>query len=78
MKALLGGKVKAMVSGSAPIEQNVLQFLKVVFCCPIVEAYGLSETSGGATVVDVDDNIGGHVGGPIECIKMRLKDLPEM
>lgn len=29
-------------------------------------------------MVDTDDNEGGHVGGPMECIKLCLKDLPEM
>jgi len=33
--ALLGGKVRYMLTGSAPIDQKVLQFLKIAFCCPI-------------------------------------------
>jgi long-chain acyl-CoA synthetase len=39
-KARLGGRVRIMVTGSAPIAPNVLAFLRCVFCCPIVEAYG--------------------------------------
>lgn len=28
--------------------------------------------------MDVEDTVTGHVGGPIESVKFRLKDLPEM
>lgn len=67
-----------MATGSAPIDQNVLNFLKVCFSCPIVEGYGLTETSGGSCVTDAGDKDPGHVGGPVEAVKFRLKDLPDM
>ena len=78
MRALLGGEVRFMVTGSAPIEKQVIDFLKICFSCPIVEGYGLTESSAGSTVADTDDAVTGHVGGPFECLKIRLKDLPEM
>jgi len=34
-KAILGGKVRLMITGSAPIAGDVLDFLKVCFCAPI-------------------------------------------
>jgi len=46
----LGGEVKKMVTGSAPIAAEVLDFLKICFCCQILEAYGMTETTGGASV----------------------------
>jgi len=67
-----------MVSASAPIDKDVLDFLKICFCCQISEAYGLTESSGAATTTSVDDKLTGHVGGPVEAVKIRLKDLPEM
>ena len=75
---LLGGKVKLMTTGSAPIDKNVIDFLKVCFCCPIVEGYGLTETATAGAVTDMADKVTGHVGGPTEAIKIRLKDIPEM
>lgn len=39
-KQRLGGNVRIMITASAPIAPNVLSFLRCVFCCPIVEAYG--------------------------------------
>lgn len=47
---ILGGEVKKMVTGSAPIAAEVLDFLKICFCCQILEAYGMTETTGGASV----------------------------
>jgi long-chain acyl-CoA synthetase len=67
-----------MVTGSAPIDLKVLSFLKICFCCPVLEAYGLSETSGASTMTHMDDPIAGHVGGPIKITKLRLRDVPEM
>jgi len=67
-----------MITGSAPIDQTVLEYLKVAFCCPFLEGYGLTETSGGSSVTLPGDPVTGHVGGPLPCVKWRLKDVPEM
>ena len=74
----MGGNVRVMLTGSAPIDKTVIEFLKIAFCCPIMEGYGLTESSAASTIVDFDDNVVGHVGGPVEAVKIRLKDLPEM
>ena len=78
IKALLGGNVRAMITGSAPIEPDVMEFLKICFCCPFLEGYGLTETSGGSSVSEPNDPVVGHVGGPLPCVKWRLQDVPEM
>ena len=67
-----------MLSASAPISSEVLDFLKICFCCPIVEGYGMTETSGGSFVTMPEDKLSGHVGGPVPNVKIRLKDIPEM
>ena len=76
--ALLGGKVRFALTASAPISGDVLEFLKIALCCPILEGYGMSETCGAATITDANDPVCGHVGCPIKAMKIRLKDLPEM
>jgi long-chain acyl-CoA synthetase len=78
IRAILGGQVRNMVTASAPIDLEVLDFLKVCFCCPILEAYGLTEVSGGATATKAIDPNTGHVGGPIQRLRIRLRDVPEM
>ena len=77
-KALLGGRVKLMITGSAPIATDVLDFLKIAFCAPICEGYGMTESCGGSATTYPEDPESGHVGGPLQCVKIRLKDIPEM
>lgn len=67
-----------MITASAPIDPEVMRFLKVCFCCPFIEGYGLTETSGGASTSAMDDPVLGHVGGPLKCFKWRFMDIPEM
>lgn len=77
-KNALGGNVRLMVTGSAPISGDVLAFLKVCFCCPIIEAYGQTESCAAATMTHGHDNVPGHVGGPIGSSEIKLVDVPEM
>jgi long-subunit acyl-CoA synthetase (AMP-forming) len=37
-----------MVTGSAPILPNVMKFMKVITSCPLIEAYGQTESTGGS------------------------------
>lgn len=76
--AMLGGNVRLMITASAPISGDVLEFLKTVFCCPILEAYGMSESCGATTITRAEDPVIGHVGGPVKGCAIRLKDLPDM
>lgn len=78
MKAAFGGELRYMVTGSAPIDLEILKFLKVCFCCPLMEGYGLTETAGASSMTYAEDPIPGHVGGPLSCVKFRLKDIPDM
>lgn len=40
VKEALGGRVKLIASGSAPIAPEVLKFLKVAFITDVIEGYG--------------------------------------
>lgn len=75
---ILGGRVKLMITASAPISKEVLELLKVAFCCPILEAFGMSETSGATNITLPEDPISGTVGGPMKHVAIRLKDLPDL
>ena len=78
MKMLLGGNVRVMITGSAPIAGEVLDFLKICFSAPVCEGYGMTETCAGSCITYLDDPETGIVGGPLQNVKIRLKDLPEM
>lgn len=78
MKAALGGRVRICITGSAPISKEVMDFLKIAFCCPMVEGYGQTETAGAACSTFPDDPETGHVGGVYPCSLMKLLDVPDM
>ena len=42
----LGGRVRLFVSSAAPLTAKIASFLQLCFCCPLVQAYGLTETIG--------------------------------
>jgi long-chain acyl-CoA synthetase len=73
-KSALGGRVRLMITGSAPIAGDMLEYLKICFSCPIVEGYGATETCAGASVTHANDNIIGHVGGIVAGIELKLVD----
>lgn len=77
-KAVLGGRVRVMITGSAPISPDVLDFLKIAFCCQIHEGYGQTECGAPASITWSRDPKSGHVGGPFPTLEMKLVDVPEM
>ena len=78
IKNALGGKIRLLISGGAPLSQDVKDFLFVAFSCPILESYGITEVSGPVTSTSVWERRAGVVGGPIAGIKMKLRDLPDL
>ena len=77
-KAILGGRVRTMITGSAPIAKEVLSFLKIAFCCPIHEGYGQTECGAPAAITWSTDPVTGHVGGPFPTLEIKLVDVPDM
>lgn len=78
IKNVLGGRVRLMATGSAPISGDILSFLRIAFCCPIIEAYGQTETCGASFLTDQRDPNTGIVGGPTTTIEVKLMDVPDM
>ena len=77
-QSVFGSKeLKFIFSGSAPISQEVLDFFKIFFSCPVFEGYGMTECVGGATVSRKDDSVSGHVGGPLQNSEIKLINAPE-
>ncbi|KAM9052838.1 long-chain-fatty-acid--CoA ligase 5 isoform 1-T2 [Megaptera novaeangliae] len=74
----LGGKVRLMVTGAAPISSPVLTFLRAAMGCPVFEAYGQTECTAGCTITSPGDWKSGHVGVPIACNHVKLEDVADM
>ena len=78
IKNVLGGRVRIMATGSAPISGEVLSFLRLAFCCPILEGYGQTETCAASFLTSPQDTNTGIIGGPTPTIEIKLVDVPDM
>uniref|UniRef100_A0A8C7ZWM3 Arachidonate--CoA ligase n=1 Tax=Oryzias sinensis TaxID=183150 RepID=A0A8C7ZWM3_9TELE len=74
----LGGRVRLMVTGAAPISPAVLKFLRAALGCQIFEGYGQTECAAACTFTMPGDATTGHVGMPLPCNYMKLVDVEEM
>lgn len=74
----LGNHVKLIVTGSAPIAAEVLEELRIVFGCHIIEGYGQTECTAMATCTWPGDTTGGQCGGPSTCSLIKLEDVPDL
>ncbi|XP_063729277.1 long-chain-fatty-acid--CoA ligase 1-like [Symsagittifera roscoffensis] len=77
-REVLGGQVRVMLIGSAPISDKVLNFGRVVMGCEILECYGQTETCAAAFGTLPFQYEAGRVGGPLPCCECKLVDIPEM
>lgn len=47
---MLGGRLRFIASGGAPLNPETQRFMNICFCCPVLQGYGLTETCGGGTL----------------------------
>jgi len=69
-------KIAFMTTASAPIRPEVINFLKIVFGCPIIEGYGMTESGG--CMGDPKDIEVGHCGVPLVNTEIKIVDVPEL
>ncbi|KAK1300760.1 Long chain acyl-CoA synthetase 2 [Acorus calamus] len=79
IKQSLGGRVRIMLSGAAPLPRHVEEFLRVTSCSVLLQGYGLTESSAGCftSIANVFSMIG-TVGVPVTTIEARLESVPDM
>uniref|UniRef100_A0A674MIY8 Long-chain-fatty-acid--CoA ligase n=1 Tax=Takifugu rubripes TaxID=31033 RepID=A0A674MIY8_TAKRU len=78
VQASLGGRVRLIITGAAPISPDVLTFLRVAMGCQFYEGYGQTECTAGCTMTLAGDWTAGHVGPPLPCNAIKLVDVAEM
>lgn len=74
----MGGRIRLLVVGSAPLAGSVLTFMRCALGCVIVEGYGQTEGVAPCTLTVQGDSTPEHVGPPIPCCAIKLVDVPEM
>lgn len=76
--AAVGGRLRLIVSGSAPLSPDVHDFLRVCFGVPVLQGYGLTETSSSGCVQYPDDMTTARIGPPFPSMEAKLVDVPDM
>lgn len=71
IRAALGGRLRSVSSGSAPLRQELIEFFAVVGV-PIYQGYGLTETSPVVSTNRKESNKIGTVGKPIRNVQVRI------
>ncbi|MCO5553359.1 hypothetical protein L7F22_006880 [Adiantum nelumboides] len=89
IRAVLGGHVRGMLSGGAPLSGDTQRFINIcmgIFVTfylaapnrtPIGQGYGLTETCAGASFSEWDDTTVGRVGPPIPHCYLKLINWEE-
>uniref|UniRef100_A0A6Q2YCJ0 long-chain-fatty-acid--CoA ligase n=1 Tax=Esox lucius TaxID=8010 RepID=A0A6Q2YCJ0_ESOLU len=77
VRSLLGGHIRVLLSGGAPLSAATQRFMNICLCCPVGQGYGLTETSGAGTISEMWDYSTGRVGAPLVCSEITLKDWEE-
>jgi long-chain acyl-CoA synthetase len=77
MREVVGGRLKGMVCGGAPLVAEPQSYISTCFGIPVLQGYGLTETTATACVSDSADHLLGHVGPPLMGVHLKILDWEE-
>ena len=75
--AKLGGRIRVAVSGGAPLSEEIAKVF-IGLGVPIVQGYGLTETSPVISANPLEDNLPASVGVPIRGTEVKIGDNDEL
>ncbi|HEX8856945.1 MAG TPA: AMP-dependent synthetase/ligase [Thermoleophilaceae bacterium] len=77
VRNLFGGRIRQAVTGAAPIAREILEFF---YACgvPVMEGYGMTETSTVASANSIDDFRFGSVGRPLPGVEAKVAEDGEL
>lgn len=74
---MVGENLKALICGSAPLTTETQSYFAMLGI-PVLQVYGLTETTGICTMDDPRKPVPGHVGPTISGVEMKLGDNDEI
>jgi len=77
IRLLVGGRVRAVLSGGAPLSPHTHDYLRSVLGIKLLQGYGLTETTACGAIMSVEQNSTGNVGPPVQGVHIRLVDWEE-
>lgn len=77
IRKLVGGRIRLMLSGGAPLSPETHEYIRTTFSLPLVQGYGLTESCACASIMDNDDNSTGTSGTPLQGVQIKLVNWPE-
>ncbi|KAG5888285.1 hypothetical protein JTB14_006672 [Gonioctena quinquepunctata] len=77
VRQLVGGKMRMMVSGGAPLSPETHEQISTCMCITIIQGYGLTETTSCACAQDLYDMTFGRVGAPCPVCDIKLVSWDE-
>merc|ERR1719420_2897531 len=77
IRMLVGGRVRAILSGGAPLSEDTHEYLRSVLGVILLQGYGLTETNACATVMSCKENSVGRVGPPVQGVNLKLVNWEE-
>eukprot|EP01106_Pelomyxa_sp_JSP_P000357 TRINITY_DN1053_c0_g1_i7.p1 TRINITY_DN1053_c0_g1~~TRINITY_DN1053_c0_g1_i7.p1 ORF type:complete len:335 (-),score=66.54 TRINITY_DN1053_c0_g1_i7:129-1037(-) len=75
---VVGGGLRILVTGGAPISPSTQSFLRATLCCNVCVGYGATETAALITGQSEDDYSCGSCGLPFCVTKVKLVDVPSL
>ncbi|KDD75732.1 AMP-binding enzyme [Helicosporidium sp. ATCC 50920] len=77
IRAAVGGRLRFIASGGAALAPHVEAFCSAVLA-PVMQGYGLTETTGGICFAPPDPRFTATVGPPLATTELRLESVPEL
>ncbi|KAJ2492837.1 medium-chain fatty acid-CoA ligase faa2 [Coemansia sp. RSA 2050] len=75
--AVLGGRVRAVLSGALDLKPEVINFFRAALSCDVIQGYGQTETAAAGTIQRLGDYTSGHIGVPNAGSDIRLRSQPD-
>jgi long-chain acyl-CoA synthetase len=77
VRSIFGGRLRQAATGAAPIAHEILEFF---WACgvPVLEGYGMTETSTIATISTIEDHRFGTVGRALPGVELKIADDGEI